>query len=138
MEPKEIKVSVSRTEDNYCCGWNDGRGGAVFVTAATLDQLKKDFAESLQFHIEGCEIDGDEIADYLRSGDYTITYDLDAAALIRSAESYTTMSAISRASGINQKQLSHYATGVKRARPRQIARIKDALRIIGEAILALS
>ena len=45
---------------------------------------------------------------------------------------------ISRISGINQKQLSHYANGVKHPRPIQIARIKAALAIIGTQLLSLS
>ena len=51
---------------------------------------------------------------------------------------YTTMVAISRASGINQKQLSHYASGHKHPRPMQVERIKAGLHRIGSQLLALS
>ena len=92
----------------------------------------------MRLHILGCIEDGDSFPEYLASGDYEIEYNLDAAALIRNAETFTTMSVISRISGINRKQLSHYANGVKHPRPAQIARIKAALAIIGTQLLALS
>lgn len=133
-----IHVDVSWSGDNYCCLWEDGQDGMVVVTAPTIEKLKADFAESLKLHIEGCVADGDSFPEYLVKGDYEIDYDLDAAALIRNAETFTTMSAISRVSGINRKQLSHYANGVKHPRPIQIARIKSALATIGTQLLALS
>lgn len=138
MEKHIIHVDVSWSGDNYCCGWEDGQDGTVVVTAKTMDKLKEYFAESLRLHIQGCVEDGDAFPEYLVNGDYDIEYDLDAAALIRNAETFTTMSAISRISGINQKQLSHYANGVKHPRPIQLARIKAALAIIGTQLLALS
>lgn len=138
MEKNKIHVNVSWTEDNYCCSWEDGQGGVVLVAARTFQKLKDDFEESARLHIQGCIADGDTFPEYLAAGDYDICYDLDAAALIRNAESYTTMSAISRASGINQKQLSHYANGVKHPRSAQLERIKSGLHIIGSQLLALS
>lgn len=135
---KNIKVNVGYTGDNFCCGWSDANLGTVVVTAKTLESLKSDFEESFKLHIEGCQADGDPVPAYLKSGNYEIDYVLDAAALLRNAEAYTTMAAISRASGINQKQLSHYANGVKKARAAQRERIVVGLRTIGEEVLAFS
>lgn len=138
MGRNQIHVDVSWTGDNFCCSWADGHDGVVLVTAKTFQKLKDDFAESLRLHIQGCVEDGDSFPDYMVRGDYDIEYDLDAAALIRNAETFTTMLAISRISGINQKQLSHYANGVKHPRPLQVARIKAALAIIGTQLISMS
>ena len=135
---KKLQVKVSWTEDNFCGSWSDGQDGVVLVTAKTFPKFKEDMAEAIRFHIQGCVEDGDEFPTYLVNGEYEIEYDLDAAALIRNAESYTTMSVISRLSGINQKQLSHYANGIKHPRPLQVARIKAALGLIGAQLIALS
>lgn len=134
---EKIKVEVSRTEDNFCCSWSNEDAGSVVVTAKTLRKLKEDFEESLRLHIEGCLEDGDKLPAYLAAGDYEIEYNLDAAALLGDAETYTTMAAISRASGINQKQLSHYARGRKHPRSAQMERIKAGLSAIGSHLLAL-
>lgn len=133
-----LKVHVSWSGNNYCCSWEDGQHGLVAVTAKTFEKLKADFVESLQFHLQGCIEDGDTFPEWLINGDYEIEYDLDATALIRNAETFTTMSVISRISGINQKQLSHYANGLKHPRPLQLAKIKAALAIIGTQLLSLS
>ena len=138
MEKKRIKVEVSWTDDNFCCVWNDEDAGSILVTAKTMEKLKKDFVESLRLHIEGCLKDGDKLPEYLVNGEYEPEYILDTAALLRDAEEYTTMAAISRASGINQKQLSHYASGLKHPRSTQIERIKAGLHRIGSQLLALS
>ncbi len=138
MEPHKLHVDVSWTEDNFCGSWADGQNGIVVVTAKTFQKFKDNMAESIRFHVQGCIDDGDTFPEYITNGDYEIEYNLDAAALIRNAESFTTMSLISRISGINRKQLSHYANGIKHPRPAQIARIKSALAIIGTQLIALS
>lgn len=138
MENQMMKVDVTWTDDNFGCAWSDDVAGTVVVTAKTLDKLKADFEESLRMHIEGCLMDGDVLPEYLVNGDYTVEYVLNTAALLRDAEEYTTMAAISRASGINQKQLSHYASGLKHPRPLQVERIKEGLHRIGTQLLALS
>ena len=137
MGNKVLRIDVSWTEDNFCCGWSDENAGTVLVTAKTLEKLKEDFRESLNLHIQGCLADGDNLPEYLANGDYKLEYILDAAALLRDAETYTTMAAISRASGINQKQLSHYASGLKHPRPMQVERIKAGIHRIGSQLLSL-
>ena len=137
MEKQILNIKVSWSGKNFCCSWSDDDAGTVVVTAKTLDKLKEDFAESLKLHIEGCVADGDTLPQYLVNGDYELTFDLDTAALLRDAETYTTMAALSRACGINQKQLSHYAHGQKQPREEQRKRIVHGLHIIGSRILAL-
>lgn len=137
MEKKHLKVEVSWTGKNFCCAWSDEAAGTVVATNKSLDKLKQDFAQSLQWHIEGCVADGDVLPDYLINGDYTIEYELDTAALLREAEQYTTMAAISRVCGINAKLLSHYANGLKQPRSLQRERIISGLHTIGQRFMAL-
>lgn len=135
MENHKLIVTVSCTDRNFCCCWSDEDAGSVVVTNKNLEKLKEDFEESLKLHIEGCVEDGDNLPDYLVNGNYELEYVLDTAALLRDAETYTTMAAISRASGINQKLLSHYANGRKKPRPQQRDKIIDGLHTIGSQIL---
>lgn len=137
MGKKILQVKVSWTENNFGCAWYDEQVGSVVATNKSLDSLKKDFKESLELHINGCVADGDNVPEYLVRGDYELNFELDTAALIHDAVSYTTLAVISRASGINQRQLSHYANGVKKARPAQRERIVNGLKLIGSQILAL-
>lgn len=137
MERKKLKVQVGWSGKNFCCELSKDIGGVVVVTAKTLPKLKEDFEESLRWHIEGCIADGDVLPDYIVSGDYEIDYELDTAAVLREAEQFTTMAAISRVTGINQKLLSHYANMLKIPRPAQRQRIVDGLHAIGRQFLAV-
>ena len=84
-----------------------------------------DLAEAVQFHVEGCLEDGDTLPEWLVKGDYEFDVELGIAALLRRCEQFTSMAAISRASGISQQQLSHYANGLKNPRPAQRQRIVE-------------
>lgn len=132
-----IDVKIEWSKKNYCCGWGYEGVGAILCTNKSIQGIKKDFEESLRFHVESMVEDGDEVPEWLVSGDYTIVYTLSAAALLRDAESFTTMAAISRATGINQKLLSHYANALKIPRPAQRQRIVDGLHSIGRQFLAI-
>lgn len=138
MRTKTIIVNVSWSGDNFCCSWEDWQGGLVVVTAKSLECLKADFKEALDLHVEGCKTDGDDCPEYLLNGQYQLDFQLDAAALIQNAGKYTTIATISKISGINPKQLSHYANGVKHPRPIQLQRIKTALFAIGTQLIAMS
>lgn len=67
--------------------------------------------------------------------DYEFVYNYeDAAALLHAYEPYVSLAAISRASGINQGLLSHYANRLKKPRPEQRRRIVDGLHKIGNEL----
>lgn len=130
---------VEWTGENFCAGWTaENNLGVVVVTAKTLEGVKREFEEALEFTVAGWVEDGDDIPGYLKKGDHQIEYVLNAAALLRAAETYTTLAAISRASGIHQKQLSHYVTGLKNPRPAQRERIVAGLHRIVAELLALA
>lgn len=81
-----LKIEISWSEKNYCCGWGFEGIGAVLCTNKTIEGLKKDFKESLRFHIEAMVEDGETVPEWLASGDYDIEYTLSSAALLREAE----------------------------------------------------
>lgn len=132
---EKIKAQIGYEARNFCCGWADEELGIVVaVTGKSIEEVKAGFSESLALTLEGCKEDGDKLPEYLEKGNYEIVYEVDTAALLHHAEAFTTLSAISRVSGINQKQLSHYATGVKVPRAPQRERILRGLREIGRML----
>lgn len=134
---KELKVHIGWTGDNFCASYEVEGLGVIAVTGKTLMQLKKEFEEAMEMSVEGWIEDGETVPAPLSAAERNYVYELDAAALIREAEAYTTMSVISRFSGINAKQLSHYANGVKHPRPAQLDKIKRALSSIGACMIAM-
>lgn len=135
---EKIMVEVRWCEHNFGATFSDNVPGAIVVAAKTYDELLKEVPETLKFHIEGMVADGDHVPQWLATGDYEIEYHLDTAALIRSCERYASLAAISRASGVNERQLSHYANGIKQARAKQRERILNGLHKIGRELLSLS
>lgn len=112
--------------------------GAVAFTADTFVELQKEARESLEFHVEGMVEDGDEVPEWLVSKEYEFEYKfLDATSLLKAYGPYLSLAAISRASGINQHQLSHYANGLKKARSHQRERIVDGIHKIGKELMAV-
>lgn len=134
---EKIKVEVNWCEKNFACVWGCPGFGSIVVTHKTLEGLKKEFQLSLQSQIDDMLADGEDIPQWLASGDFEVEYDMHISAILRNAEQYTTMAAISRASGINQKQLTHYASSLKEPRPAQRARIIAGLHHIGETFLSI-
>ena len=134
---EKIRVDIQWCDHNFGATFGDTDPGAIVITAKTYDELMKEIPETLRFHVEGMLEDGDEVPDWLRNGDYEFEYHLDTAALIRSCEPYASLAAISRASGINERQLSHYANGIKKPRPQQRKRIVDGLHEIGRKLIAV-
>ena len=125
---KKIQVKVGWSGKNYGCVADDEvLNGIIIVTHKTLEGLKKEFNESLQFHIEGCLQDGDTLPEWLTSGQYTLDYVLGTSALIHSLDGILTRSAIARASGINEKQIGHYASGHRIPRQKQREKIVNGI-----------
>lgn len=133
----KVKVEIYWTEKNYCCGWSDKDLGAVICTSKTIDDLKSDFVKGLEAQISDMVADGEYVPSWLADGDYEVEFTLAVSALLRQAERYTTMAAISRVTGINQKLLSNYASSVKVPRECQRRRIVDGIHAIGREMLAM-
>lgn len=135
---EKIRVNVEWCDRNFGASFGDNVPGAVVFSAKTFDELLKEANETLRFHVEGMLEDGDDVPQWLRDGDYEFVFNyLDVATLLRACESYASLAAISRATGINQNQLSHYATGLKRPRPEQRRRIVEGIHHIGRRLMAV-
>ena len=136
METIEVKIAWSNR--NYSASLGDNVPGAVVFTATTFAQLQKTARESLEFHLKGMLEDGDVIPEWLLDGEYEFRYNcVDMATVLHLCEDFASLAAISRVSGINRYQLSHYANGLKKPRPEQRKRIMDSIHGIGKSLMAV-
>ena len=135
---EKIIVNVSWCNKNFGASLGDNVPGAVVLTAKTFEELQREIPDTLRFHVEGMVEDGDEVPQWLIDGDYEFEYNfLDTATLFHVYCKDLSLAAISRASGINQTQLSHYANGLKTPRPAQRQRIVDGIHAIGRRLMAV-
>ena len=139
MDNKEIiKVNVEWSNRNFCATLSENVPGTIVITAKDIIELKREVEETLKFHIEGMLADGDDVPKWLIEGNYEFDYEyLSAAALIKACEPYASLAALSRATGINQRQLSHYANGLRHPRPEQRKRIVEGMHKIGLELLSV-
>jgi hypothetical protein len=135
---EKIQVKIGWSGKNYSCIADDSvLNGIVIVTNKTLEGLKKDFKESLQFHIEGCARGGDILPEWLLNGEYELSYILEASALLHSLDGILTRSALSRATGINERQIGHYASGHRKPRLAQRERIINGIHSISKELASV-
>lgn len=133
---EKIHVKVDWCDKNYGAVTEcEALNGVVAVTNKTYDGLMADLGEAVRSHVEGCVADGDEMPEWLVSGDYAFDIELGTSALLRKCEQFTSLAAIARASGISQQQLSHYANGLRSPRPEQRRRIVEGIHRIGQKML---
>ena len=57
---EKIIVEVRWCDHNFGATLSDNVPGAIVITAKTYDELQKEVPETLRFHLEGMEADGDE------------------------------------------------------------------------------
>lgn len=135
---EKIRVEVAWCNKNFGATFGEIVPGAVVLTAKTYEELLRDIPETLRFHVEGMLEDGDELPQWLVDGEYEFEYCLkDVTTMLRAYEPYVSLAAISRASGINQHLLSHYANGLKKPRPQQRQRIVEGIHKIGRELLSV-
>lgn len=77
--------------------------------------MKKNISEAIDFHLAGMKEDGDAIPASFK-GDYELVYKFDTQSLLQYYKGIFNAPAFERLTGINQKQIHHYSSGLKRPR----------------------
>jgi predicted RNase H-like HicB family nuclease len=132
----KIKVIISWSGDNYAATCTEVNG-AVIVTNKTFEGVKRDFESAFKFHIKGSVADGDDIPDNIKKGKYTFDYELHVSAILHDLDGLVTRAALSRMTGINEKQLGHYLSGFRRPRPEQREKIISGVHKLGRRLIAV-
>ena len=135
---QKIKVEVVWCNKNFAATLGGNVPGSVLVTAKSFSKLKKEVKETLEFHVQGMVEDGDNVPQWLVDGEYELKWYLeDTASLLQSLEGMTTIAAISRVTGINERLLSHYANGIKKPSEKQRQKIVDGIHNIGKSLMSI-
>lgn len=136
---EKILVNVAWCDKNFGGSFGENVPGAAVFTARSFAELQKAAKETLDFHVNGMLEDGENVPQWLKDGDYEFEYNYeDVAALLHAYGQFVSLAAISRASGINQGLLSHYANGIKKPRPEQRRRIVAGLHKIGRELQSVT
>jgi predicted RNase H-like HicB family nuclease len=131
---RQLTGIIECSENNYCAYVKELDG--VVATGATITEIKERLTEAIEDLIETCEERGLEIPDALQGG-YSIEFKMDVKSLLSVYYGIFTKSALERLTGINQKQLWHYANGISKPRKAQKEKIESALHRLGSELLAI-
>ena len=131
---EKVIVDIYYTGNNYCAHAPILLG--CVSTAATLSEMKKNIKVAIEFHVEASLEDGDPIPEVFK-GEYELEFKLSTEALFNAYSDIFTKAALSRITGINQRQLWHYASGLRKPRPAQCKRIEDGLHRLGAELLTI-
>jgi hypothetical protein len=140
MEVKmnKFNVLISWSGNNYAATFeSQDINGMIISTHKTFEGVKNEFLRGLKSHIEVCMEDGDSLPEYVQNGDYKIVYELDTSALLHRFDGILTRSAIARATGINERQIGHYASGNRTPRPAQREKIIAGIHKIGDMLISI-
>lgn len=129
-----LKATIESLSTNYSAYIEKLDG--VVATGSTFAEVKDHLNEAIHVFIETCKETGCELPKELQ-GDYRIEFKMDVKSLLSLYTGIFTKSGLERLTGINQKQLWHYANGNSVPRRAQVLKIENALHNLGTELLSL-
>lgn len=130
-----LKAIIESTEHNYSA-YIEGIDGVV-ATGNSISEIKDNLVDAIQVFIETCKQLGCDVPVEL-TGDYSIEFKMDVKSLLSIYNGIFTKAGLERITGINQKQLWHYANGISKPRKAQARRIEDSLHRLGNELIAVT
>ena len=130
-----IRINVDYS-DNFSAAPANGDVACV-VTAKSFPELQKEMESALRAHIEWMRQDGDFIPPEFE-GEWSFEWNLTVRALLHYIGGLVPKSAIAKVTGINQQQLTHYASGYRKPRPAMRAKIISGIHQIANKLSAIS
>jgi hypothetical protein len=127
-----IKIIIEKTKDFYSAYADNARG--IYAGGDTVEEVKKSVLDAIRL-LKAYNTD-DNVPNILK-GDYQIVYQFDVASFLSYYKGVFSNSALERLTGINQKLLYHYASGLKIPREPQRKKIEIALHKLGSELLAV-
>lgn len=132
---KTLTVVIERTGNNYSAYMQEVDG--IVATGRSVDEIKINIISAIDAVIEDCKEYGGEIPPELK-GEYQLAFKMDVQSLLDFYSGIFTKAGLERITGINQKQLWHYASGTRKPRPEQTLKLETALHKLGEDLLAIN
>jgi predicted RNase H-like HicB family nuclease len=129
---EKIIVTVGASSDHFGAYVENCPG--IYGAGDTPEAAKQNALEGLNLLVKHNK--REDLPDILK-GEYTIVYRYDTQSFLKHYNSIFTNVALERLTGINQKLLHHYSTGLKKLRPAQRKKIETALHRLGEELLAV-
>ncbi len=129
---KTVKIIIERSKDMFSSYAENVEG--IYGGGNTVADAKQSALDAIQLLQENNEVNA--IPNILQR-EYKISFRLDMQSFFNYYDGIFTKAALERITGINQKQIQHYASGLKKPRPAQRKKIETSLHKLGEELLAV-
>lgn len=128
---RTVKIIIERNEDGF---WGYAENEKAIVGGGnTVHECKQDILDC----IETLKDLNQENKPAFLEKEFELVYKFDTASLLSYYKGIFTNSALERITGINQKQIQHYASGHRNPRAEQRLKIENALHTLGKELLAV-
>lgn len=129
---KTLKVIIEKSKDHFSAYAENAEG--IYGAGNTPEEAKKSIMESIRLLKKHNK---PESVPAILNDEYKIAYKFDTESLLNYYKKVFTKTALEHLTGINQKQLQHYSSGLKKPRPEQKKKIEDALHKLGNELIAV-
>ncbi len=127
---KKVVVIVEYSEKNLSAYIND----APIITVGTvLNDIENNIKEAIELYLE----DNNNPCEVL-SGEFELEFKIDVATFINFYSNIFTKAALSRITGINERQLWHYAAGVHKPRRTQMEKIQRGIKHLSKELSSIT
>jgi predicted RNase H-like HicB family nuclease len=131
---KDVKVIIEHAGNNFSAYVSAVDG--IAVTGDSVDEIKSSMYDAICDYIQVCEDCNLEIPEQFK-GDYELQFELDVCSFLRIYAGIFSKSGLEKLTGINQKQLWHYANGKSKPRQAQRLKIEEGLHRLGNELISL-
>lgn len=133
---EQVIISTSKTENGFSASCELLPGWIVAYTGRFSDFVKY-VRESIDFYVDCAKADH-EAYPVVFDSDCELLFRMDIQSLLYCYDKILTRAALSRMTGINQRQLGHYICGRSKPRKPQSDRIVNALHDLGRELQAIT
>ncbi len=118
---KTLKIVIERSIDMFSAYAENAEG--IYGGGGTVEEAKHSILEAIQI-IKG--FTPENIPAVLK-GEYKVVYRFDIESFLNYYKGIFSNAALERITGINQRQLQHYSSGLKKPRQPQLKKIEGGL-----------
>ncbi len=131
---KTVEVIVEHSNKNLSAYIE---GAPVITVGNDIKEIEINMMEAIDLYLESCK-DMNIAPVEILSGEFELKFKIDAATFINYYSNIFTKAALSRITGINERQLWHYAAGVHKPRKQQLDKIQKGIQALTKELSSIS
>ena len=130
----KVNVIVEYSDRNLSAYIEDA---PIITTGKDLKEIKENMNEAIELYLESCK-EMKIVPVPTLQGEIQLDYKIDAATFINYYSGIFTKAALSRITGINERQLWHYAAGIHKPRKQQLEKIQNGINALTKELTSIS